>query len=395
MLFVHSISILPLLSEKRLYILIMIKASLFKTICIIGIVSLFMHCQPEKTEIYLGADLSYVNEMEDCGGKFKKSGKVADPYKLFSQSGANIIRVRLWHSPGWTAYSDFEDVKLTIRRTKENNMQVLLDFHYSDDWADPQKQIIPKAWESVEDVKTLGDSVYNYTLKTLLKLSRAGLAPEFVQVGNETNIEILQPKNAMVVDQINWERNNFLLNKGLAAVDTFNKQTSGSVQKMIHIAQPENAFWWFTEAIKNGLDDFDWIGLSYYPKWSEYKFQDIPQAIDSLKRLFNKRVMIVETAYPFTMENADEAGNILGDDALIPGYPATPEGQLNYMLDLTKLTIEGGGEGVIYWEPAWISTPCSTRWGKGSHWDNATFFDANNKNEALPAFKYFNQGKYK
>jgi arabinogalactan endo-1,4-beta-galactosidase len=216
-----------------------------------------------------------------------------------------------------------------------------------------------------------------------------------VQVGNETNIEILQANDSVPAGKINWERNSFLLNKGLEAVDAFNKQTSERTQKMIHIAQPENAFWWFTEATKNGLDDFEWIGLSYYPKWSEYKFQDIPQAIDSLKKLFNKRVMIVETAYPFTMENADEAGNILGEDALIPGYPATPEGQLNYLIDLTKLTIEGGGEGVIYWEPAWISTSCSTRWGKGSHWDNATFFDADNNNDALPAFEFFDRENYK
>ena len=104
--------------------------------------------------------------------------------------------------------------------------------------------------------------------------------------------------------------------------------------------------------------------------------------------------MIVETAYPFTMENADEAGNILGMEALVDGYPATPKGQLNYLIDITKLIIEGGGEGVIYWEPAWISTSCSTPWGKGSHWDNATFFDAQNNNEALPAFEFFDHGKY-
>ena len=372
----------------------MIKSSLIKTISFVGTAFLFMYCQPEKAKIYCGADLSYVNEMEDCGGEFNLDGEQVDPFELFGKSGANLVRVRLWHSPDWTDYSDFEDVKLTIQRAKENNMEVLLDFHYSDDWADPQKQIIPKAWEDIDDVEILGDSVYNYTLKTLMDLSTDDLAPELVQVGNETNIEILQPRDSMVVDAINWERNIFLLNKGLKAVDAFNKQNSGTTQKMIHIAQPENAFWWFTEAMKNGLDDFEWIGLSYYPKWSEYKFQNIPQAIDSLKKLFNKRVMIVETAYPFTMKNADEAGNILGEDALIPGYPATPEGQLNYLLDLTKLTIEGGGEGVIYWEPAWISTSCSTRWGKGSHWDNATFFDAEYNNEALPAFEFFNLDNY-
>jgi len=395
LLVIHTFLILPLPSEKNLFMSKMIKSAFIKFISFIGIALLFTDCQTEQAEIYLGADLSYVNEMEDCGGKFRKNGKVIDPFQLFNESRANIVRVRLWHSPDWTDYSDYKDVKRTIRQAKENHMAVLLDFHYSDDWADPQKQIIPKAWEHIKDVGILGDSVFQYTLKTLMDLSRDGLAPEFVQVGNETNIEILQSEDSMVVDRINWERNIFLLNKGLEAVDAFNEQTAQNTQKMIHIAQPENAFWWFAEATKNGLDDFEWIGLSYYPKWSEYKFQDIPLAIDSLRKLFNKRVMIVETAYPFTMKNADEAGNILGEDALITGYPATPEGQLNYMLDLTKLTLEGGGEGVIYWEPAWISTNCSTRWGKGSHWDNATFFDSENKNEALPAFDFFNLKNYR
>jgi arabinogalactan endo-1,4-beta-galactosidase len=104
--------------------------------------------------------------------------------------------------------------------------------------------------------------------------------------------------------------------------------------------------------------------------------------------------MIVETAYPFTLENADSAGNILGEDALIPDYPATPQGQLNYLTDLTKNVIAGGGEGVIYWEPAWISSGCRTPWGHGSHWDNSTFFDGKNKNDALPAFGFFDVKNY-
>ena len=212
-----------------------------------------------------------------------------------------------------------------------------------------------------------------------------------VQVGNETNIEIMQPEHAMTVDSINWQRNAFLLNRGIAAVRDAAMKADEDIGIMLHIAQPENALWWFDQASKAGVKGYDWIGLSYYPKWSTYKFDALPQAIDSLRMRFGKRVMVVETAYPYTFHNADSAGNILGEDALIPDYPATPEGQLKYMTDLTKLVLEGGGEGVIYWEPAWISTRCSTPWGKGSHWDNATFFDAANENEALPVFGFFEQ----
>jgi len=351
-------------------------------------------CGNDKKKIFLGADLSYINEIEACGAFYSIDGRPVDPFKLFAEKGTNLVRVRLWHTPEINQYCGFDDVKKTIKRAKDYKMEVLLDFHYSDIWADPHNQIIPRAWKNIYDLPVLGDSVFQYTLKTLLALNNEGLLPEFVQVGNETNIEIMQPADSMNVDSINWPRNIFLLNKGIDAVKEASKITGKEINIMIHIAQPENAFWWFTKAINNGLVGFEWIGLSYYPKWSVYPFQDIPVAIDSIIKTFNKRVMIVETAYPFTLENVDSAGNILGQDALIPGYPATPEGQLNYLTELTKNVLAGGGEGVIYWEPAWISSDCRTPWGHGSHWDNATFFDAKNKNEALLAFKFFDQKQY-
>jgi arabinogalactan endo-1,4-beta-galactosidase len=158
---------------------------------------------------------------------------------------------------------------------------------------------------------------------------------------------------------------------------------------MLHIAQPENALWWFKDATENGITDFAWIGLSYYPKWSKYGLDKLEEALDSLKRTYNKQIMIVETAYPYSFDNVDSASNILGVDALITGYPATPKGQLDYMNRLTEVTLKGGGEGVIYWEPAWVSSKCHTLWGQGSHWENATFFDAENGNEALEAFEFF------
>ena len=359
-----------------------------------AIVILFNSCTDEMPGFYLGADLSYVNEMEDCGGAYRDNGKTVDPYQLFAREGCNLVRVRLWNNPEWSGYSDYRDVEKTIRRSKDAGMEVLLDFHYSDTWADPQKQIIPAVWKNITDIQVLGDSLYNFTYLTLLKLHEKGLLPELVQVGNETNIEIMQPEKAMNVDSINWPRNAFLLNRGIAAVKDAAMKADEDIGVMLHIAQPENALWWFEQAKQAGVKGYNWIGLSYYPKWSTYKFDDLPKAIDSLRMRFAKRVMVVETAYPHTFMNADSAGNILGEDALIPGYPATPKGQLKYMTDLTKLVLEGGGEGVIYWEPAWISTHCSTPWGKGSHWDNVTFFDAANGNEALPAFGFFAKKNY-
>ena len=198
-----------------------------------------------------------------------------------------------------------------------------------------------------------------------------------VQIGNETNIMIIQKDEKG--EPMNWSRNAYLLNKGIKAVRDISKEVNKKIEIMLHIAQPENGIWWFKQATENGITDFDWIGLSYYPKWSKYNLQNVTPVFKELISTYKKKLMVVETAYPFTLKNIDAANNIMGTDALIPGYEATEEGQEKYLLNLKKKIKDAGGSGLIYWEPAWVSNNCSTRWGKGSHWDNATLFDANNK----------------
>ena len=349
---------------------------------------------PNSTNaIVLGGDLSYVNEVEDAGAKYQRNNSSVDPYALFAEKGCNLVRLRLWHTPSINRYSGLEDVKKSIRRAKAANMRVLLDFHYSDIWADPGRQNIPKAWSTITDLNVLGDSLYGYTLNTLLTLNKEGLLPEIVQVGNEINSEILQPEGK-AKPIIDWKRNVFLLNKGIAAVREASSKSSKKIEVMLHIAQPENAIKWFADASANGIEPYDWIGISYYPLWSTVKTKDLPYFINNLVTTHKKQLMVVETAYPHTLANADPANNILDDKALVAGYPASPTGQKQYMIDLVKLIFQGGGAGVVYWEPAWISSSAKTPWGQGSHWDNATFFDAANKNEALPVFDFFNQGNY-
>lgn len=367
-----------------------------KTSLVLLILMILLACssEEESQKIYLGADLSYVNEMIACGGKFREQGKEVDPYQLFADRGANLSRIRLWHNPTWTEFSDFEDVKKAIKKSRDAGMEILLDFHYSDTWADPGKQLIPAAWKEITSLKVLGDSVYQYTYNTLRSLHAVDLLPEMVQVGNETNAEILMQLHSENYDSINWKRNIFLINNGIKAVNDFSLAANRKIETMIHIAQPENAEWWFPLAFENDIMAFDWIGLSYYPKWSEYSVDELVEVMVKLKSDFKKPIIVVETAYPHGLNNADSAGNILGETALLPGFPATPEGQKDYMIALTKNVLLGGGSGVIYWEPAWITTSCSTRWGQGSHWDNATFFDAQNNNEVLPAIDFFNPDNY-
>jgi arabinogalactan endo-1,4-beta-galactosidase len=333
--------------------------------------------------LYLGADLSYVNEMEDCGAIYRNAGKPIDPFALLKAEGGNIVRVRIWNNATWTKYSNYPDVLKTIRRAHAAGLQALLDLHYSDDWADGGKQIAPAAWANLT-TDAQAKALHDYTLKTLRKLDADSAMPEMVQVGNETNPELLGGKETV---PINWARNAKLLNAGISAVREAGEAGSIAPRIMLHIAQPENVLPWFDAATKAGVTGYDVIGISYYSKWSKWSLAQLKDTIAEAKRRYAKDVIVVETGYPFTLDGADTATNLLGTDALVTGYPATPEGQHRFMVDLTQLTIDAGGIGVVYWEPYWVSTRCGTRWGKGSDWENATWFDYK-AHEALPVFEF-------
>lgn len=341
--------------------------------------------------LYLGADMSFVNEVEDCGGGYRENGRPIDPFELMARKGGNLVRVRLWNEPGGK-YSTLEDVMRTARRAKAAGMQVLLDFHYADSWADGGKQPVPRAWQKLG---TAGQAkaLHDFTRDTLAKMAAAGLMPDMVQVGNETNPEML---GGMEGKEIDWKRNALILNAGIRAVREAGAAGGKRPLIMLHIAQPEYVVPWFDSATKAGVKDYDLIGVSYYRKWSTRSLPQLGETIAETRRRFGKDVILVETAYPFTNDNADGLGNILGPDTLIEGYPATPGGQLEYLTDITQLVVDAGGIGVVWWEPAWISTRCKTPdgYGPGSPWDNAAWFDFRKGNEALPAFDFLSR-KYR
>lgn len=330
-----------------------------------------------QSTFILGADLSYINELEDCGAKYKNAkGEFDDPFKIFKDYGTNLVRVRIWHNPTWTNYSDYDDVKKTIQRAKKSGMKVLLDFHYSDTWTDPGKQWIPAAWEEhIDNTPVLGKLLYDYTYHTLDSLAKANLLPDMVQVGNEMDAMILQKD--VLKWPIDWERNSHLINMGIKAVRDIEKKENKNIDIILHIAKPDNAISWFKDAAANGITDFDWIGLSYYPIWSKYKISNVSEVFKTLINTHKKRLIVVETSYPFTLNNLDEAGNVLDEKCIIEGYPPTEEGQLKFLNDLKEQIKIAGGEGLVYWEPAWVSTSCKTLWSTGSHWDNAILFRAN------------------
>ena len=213
----------------------------------------------------------------------------------------------------------------------------------------------------------LASELYDYTYDVLIELYYLQLTPDIVQLGNEINPMILQ--EGELVWPIDWTRNALLLNSAIQAVEDFSSQTNKKVEIMLHIAQPENALWWFEQATKAGVRNYQWIGISYYPQWSEYSVSNIQQPLKNLIENYNKKLMIVETAYPFTLDYVDSQNNILGTSAILDEYPATQEGQLNYLTSLSEEVKKSGGLGIVYWEPAWISTVCN------SAWENATLFD--------------------
>jgi len=332
---------------------------------------------------YFGTDLSYVNEMEDCGANFKENGDAKDPYSILKDHGCNLVRLRLWHTPSWydalnlgNRYSDFTDVVNSIYRAKSLGLHVLLDFQLSDTWADPSHQVVPAAWASVVDnLPVLQDSLYQYIHHTLTQLSASGLLPEMVQIGNETNKGILLSQQ--VNDQgwsVNWTRNAALFNSAIDAVRDMESETGSTIKVALHIADPSELDWWIDQFWTNGVQDFDIIGVSYYHQYHDDLFPDVGEAISDMKTSYpGKAVMVLETGYPWTTGFDDNANNLL--HTVYPGYPFSPANQKKWLVDLTQVVIDHGGSGVVYWEPAWVSTGCFTRFGHGSNWENCTFFD--------------------
>lgn len=336
------------------------------------------------TSFVMGADLSYVNQILDHSGTYKADGVETDPYEIFANKGTDVVRFRLFHDPQWIKeayndpekpiYHDLDDVALGIQRAKEQGMQVLLDFHYSDIWADPAHQEVPEAWAG-ESFEAVVDSIYDYTYETLKTLNDQGLLPEMVQIGNETNTGMVHPYGEVYGDA-NWQELGQLINSGIDAVRDIESESGEEIIVMLHIAQPENVGFWFDQVTTAGaVEDFEIVGFSYYTPYSDVPLEEISDHVATFKNDYNREVMILETAYPWTLEGADDYGNIFYTESLVDGYPTTQEGQRDFMIELVKEVKDGGGSGVFYWEPAWITSDLKDLWGTGSSWENNALFN--------------------
>jgi arabinogalactan endo-1,4-beta-galactosidase len=209
-----------------------------------------------------------------------------------------------------------------------------------------------------------------------------------IQIGNETNQGMLFPIGKVVGND--WTAFGILLNAGIKAVRDFSMNASIKPQIILHVAGPENGDWW-TGNITTlaAVTDFDIIGISNYYVWSSLKtMSTLGTTLSGLKAKYGKKVMLVETAYPWTSDYADSYTNIISGSSQFGTYTVSKQGQYDYMKDLTQTVISAGGAGIMYWEPAYISSGIRDPWGTGSSWENNTFFDFSGN--TLPGIDFMN-----
>ncbi len=325
----------------------------------------------------MGADLSLLQTIQDHGVQYKEAGQVKDPLMIFKDHGCEYVRLRLFVNPNGKE-GQVNTLPYTLklaRRVKAARLKFYLDYHYSDDWADPGHQITPAAWKNLSHAQ-LVKRVYTYTRDTLAAFKREGCAPEIVSVGNEVSNGMMWPDGGPLNSDARWDAFADLLKAGIRAV----REIDPKAIIMIHDAQGGNkdiGRWFYDNLQRRGVA-FDVIGLSYYPFWHG-SFADLTANLASLARTYKKDIYIAETSY-------DTWG---GDKGTLP-YPITPEGQKTYLNELIRTvaaTPDGHGKGVFYWAPEWIQ---GDQWGGpgwSGTWENRALFD--HKGNMLPAMQVF------
>jgi arabinogalactan endo-1,4-beta-galactosidase len=320
----------------------------------------------------LGADMSSVQRTLDLGKRFyDAAGVQRDPLDIIKGIGANYVRLRVWVNPA-SGYNNKSKVITYAKAAKAKGMKVLIDFHYSDTWADPSKQFKPGAWNG-HSISQLQSDVYNHTYDVCNSLKSQGATPDSVQIGNEINVGMLF--NEGKVNNNDFTNLSNLLKSGYNAV----KACNGGTQVMIHTANANsmaNARW-FYDGIRNKGVSWDITGLSYYCFWHG-SMSNMQSVVADMRSRYGKNVVIVETAHPFTLSNADGQTNVVGNAC--SGYAATWEGQAAAFRDVQNHARNGGAIGVFYWEPAWYAV-AGNGWdpaninGTGNNWDNNAIFD--------------------
>lgn len=385
--------------------------------------SVYVEAIPDiSDDFYRGMDASAVLALENSGVKYYNfDGEEQDVFMTLAQAGVNYIRLRVWNDPydenGNGYGGGNNDVATAIalgQRATKYGMKVCIDFHYSDFWADPKKQFVPKAWEGM-DIEEKSDALYNFTLESLTQLLDAGVNVGMVQIGNEIN-------NGMSgeTDVANVRK---LLTAGSKAVREAAANSGKEILVAIHYTNIDDMK--KLDTLLTGLQvkeiDYDIVGLSFYPYWHG-TIEDLKNAIIHIRDTYGKKVYVAENAYCYTAEDGDGSANsVEGTDDLAEGYSASVQGQANEVRDVCAAASEAGAEGVFYWEGTWIpvgpaDADNSALWEKygsgwassyasgydpkdagqyygGCSWDNQAMFDfTGHPLASLKVFKYLKYG---
>ncbi len=355
----------------------------------------------------MGCDVSSLISEENSGVKFYNNDKEEqDPLLTLARNGVNTIRIRIWNDPYDSDGNGYGggncDVETAIeigKRATMYGMDTMINFHYSDFWADPGKQMCPKDWTDM-NIDEKSDALYDYTYESLQKILDEGISVNIVQVGNETT--------SGIAGETDWKNITTLMNSGSKAVRDISKEYNQDILIALHFANPEktDAYRWFAQTLKTYNVDYDIFASSYYPMWHG-TLTNLTGILSEISDNYDKKVMVAEFSYPYTHDNGDTFGNSISQysDCEFP-YPVNVQGQADCIRSIAKAVSDIGetGIGICYWEPAWIPVTGSSYdeqlaiWEKhgsgwassyakdydpadagkyygGSSWDNQALFD--------------------
>jgi len=291
----------------------------------------------------MGADISSLKKSEDLGGIHAcKDGTQADAIKILKDHDMNYARIRIWlKSPD--GYHGETQLLEMAKRLNTHDINLLVDFHYSDTWADPSKQPTPKAWEGL-DFDGLKKALYNHTFDGYINLIEQGTPPDMVQVGNEVTNGMVWPDGK---NDVRFDNLAELLKEGYRAV----KDCSPATLVMLHLDNGGNNEMyrcWFDNILKREVP-FDLIGASYYPYWHG-TLVDLRNNLNDLAIRYKKDIVVVETACPYKSEDKDNFPNVI-QDQMTSGCPFKPEGQKNMLqaiLDIFQAVPNNHGLGIMW-----------------------------------------------
>ncbi len=349
----------------RQFLFILILNTKFKMKLMISALLLFLSLScstnttevpPEQSTLAYGGDLSIAKKMEDYGAVYKINGAAKECFQIFRENNYTWARFRIFHTPNQVG-PVCNDLNYTIESAKiakALGFKLLLDFHYSDTWADPGKQYTPAAWENLS-LSILSDSVQIYTTKVLNSMQNAGVLPDMVQIGNEINNGMLWPAGKLWPDNgtANWQGLTQLIKAGIKGVKA--AKNSSGIQIMIHAATVKNleeTKTFYSKMIEYGVD-FDVIGLSYYPWWHG-TFEQLEANLVYLSNTYNLDISLVETAY-YSNNWYPEPGN---GNLNVKPFPPTEQGQNDFLAELARrLKNYPKVKTVFYWEPEALDIP--------------------------------------